>query len=168
MSIHVLSWVRKSALTSDSRELLVLLALADRANDDGTGCWPSVRTMALESRCSERTVQRILHVLRERGLIRRGDQRLVVNYRIDKRPVVYDIILPAIQERGDMVSPRQRSGVTHKAERGDMGGRSGVTRMSPKPSLETTLNRGMRTCDRHFLAEPCRSCAADKLVGDNA
>lgn len=40
-------------------DLIVLLALADWANDDGY-CWPSIPTLATKARLSERTVQRVI------------------------------------------------------------------------------------------------------------
>jgi Helix-turn-helix domain len=49
-------------------ELLVLLALADHARDDGL-CWPSIRTIAAKARVEERSAQRILRRLIERGLV---------------------------------------------------------------------------------------------------
>jgi hypothetical protein len=41
-------------------EKLVLLALADQANDEGRQCWPSVATIARKSGQGERTVRRAL------------------------------------------------------------------------------------------------------------
>ena len=49
-------------------ELLVLLALADHARDDGL-CWPSIRTIATKARVEERSAQRILRRLIEKGLV---------------------------------------------------------------------------------------------------
>ena len=49
-------------------ELLVLLALADYASDDGW-CWPSAATLAHRVHLSRRQVFRVLRALEERGLI---------------------------------------------------------------------------------------------------
>ena len=56
MSVHVIGWVLKR---SEARlgDRLVLLVLADHANADGTGAYPSVPTVASEARMSERAVQ---------------------------------------------------------------------------------------------------------------
>ncbi len=51
---------------------LVLLALADCANDEGLA-WPSVATIAKKSGCNERTVQRNLRALEDAGLIVRDE-----------------------------------------------------------------------------------------------
>src|SRR5690606_7327000 len=51
-------------------ELLVLLAIANYAKTDGTGAWPSVRTLAADARVSPRSVQRIIQRLEGRGELR--------------------------------------------------------------------------------------------------
>ena len=48
--------------------LLVMLKLADHANDDGGKVWPAVATIAKQAQCSERTVQNVLKALRDCGL----------------------------------------------------------------------------------------------------
>ena len=58
------------ARTQAHSELLVLLALADWANDDGY-CWPTVSALAAKARLSERAVQQILGRLTATGRIRR-------------------------------------------------------------------------------------------------
>ena len=57
--------------------LLVLLSLADQANDDGW-CWPGHESIASRCRLSRRTVQRAIDTLAELGEVeveRRGRQR---------------------------------------------------------------------------------------------
>jgi hypothetical protein len=49
-------------------EKMVLLCLCDHANDDGD-CWPSVERMAAKCSTTDRTIQRSLNKLRERGLL---------------------------------------------------------------------------------------------------
>src|SRR5438067_1103583 len=55
MSVHVSSWVWKHSRAKGSNRL-VLLALADMANDEGK-CWPSIRTLSARCLISERGVQ---------------------------------------------------------------------------------------------------------------
>lgn len=64
----MISWVLHH---SEARlgDRLVLLVLADKANDDGTGAWPSVRTIAREARMSVRAVQYSLRRLELAGAI---------------------------------------------------------------------------------------------------
>ena len=56
MSVQALSWVFEH---SESRlgARHVLLSIANHAKSDGSGAWPSVQTIARESRLSEREVQ---------------------------------------------------------------------------------------------------------------
>jgi hypothetical protein len=61
-----MSWVWEHAPVGGS-ELLVLLAIADCAADDGTRAWPSVATLARKCRVDSRTVQRIIRRLAEAG-----------------------------------------------------------------------------------------------------
>lgn len=51
----------------DRDSLILALALADFARDDGTGIWPSVALMASKTMYDERTVQRWLAAMRESG-----------------------------------------------------------------------------------------------------
>src|SRR5579872_2683561 len=46
-----------------STEKLVLLAMADHARDDGTGCYPSIDTLARKSSLTRRGVQKIMRRL---------------------------------------------------------------------------------------------------------
>lgn len=57
-------------------ELLVLLCLADHANDNGI-CWPSVATIARRARCSKRQAFRHLKALEDEGWIDRSMKRPV-------------------------------------------------------------------------------------------
>ena len=68
MSIRLMSQVWEDARIQSQAELLVLLSLADHARDDGL-CWPSIRTIAAKARIEERSAQRILRRLIEKGLV---------------------------------------------------------------------------------------------------
>lgn len=52
-------------------EKLVMLALADQANDEGVQCWPAVSTIAQRSGQGERTVRRALSDLETKGHLTR-------------------------------------------------------------------------------------------------
>lgn len=68
MSIKAMNWVWKLEDLS-AQETLVLLALADQANDQGY-CYPSRATLAQKARCSVRTVGRSVKNFEEWGLLR--------------------------------------------------------------------------------------------------
>lgn len=68
MSFDVILWVMHNSDETLGRRL-VLLALAENANDDGSGAWPSVETLAKKSRLSTRQVKRCLKGLAGDGAI---------------------------------------------------------------------------------------------------
>ncbi len=53
---------------------MVLLALADNANDEGTDCWPSVGKLVEKCSMSERAIQGHLAALEESGYIKRHER----------------------------------------------------------------------------------------------
>jgi Helix-turn-helix domain len=57
------------ALDIAASEKLVLLAMADHARDDGTGCYPSIELLARKTSQSRRGVQKIMRRLEDFGLI---------------------------------------------------------------------------------------------------
>lgn len=76
MSIRLMSEIWKSAKDVKSERLIVLLALADWANDDGY-CWPKMDTIAEKARTSKDGASRIVAWLEEAGYltIERGTGR---------------------------------------------------------------------------------------------
>jgi hypothetical protein len=91
MSIKISSEVWASSSTKSSSRL-VLLALADYADDDGY-CYPSVARLAVKCAPTKRGVQVILRDLESRGelVIQRGTGRGNVN--------AYSGLPPAMLER---------------------------------------------------------------------
>ncbi|SBW21024.1 hypothetical protein FDG2_1868 [Candidatus Protofrankia californiensis] len=57
-----MTWVWESSTTAGN-ERLVLLAIADTADDNGGNAWPSVATLARKTRLDARTVQRVIRRL---------------------------------------------------------------------------------------------------------
>ena len=68
MSVKVSSWVWGLATLTDNAPLLVLLALADAANDEGY-CWHNQKTLCKKSRQSTSTARRALRKLEAMGLV---------------------------------------------------------------------------------------------------
>ncbi|MHA6687027.1 helix-turn-helix domain-containing protein [Mesorhizobium sp. A556] len=69
MSVHAMAWAKKQKTGSATRKL-VLLTIADYANDDGVA-WPSQQTIAAESELTDRSIRRALAELEKRDLLRR-------------------------------------------------------------------------------------------------
>lgn len=68
MSIKVQSYVWENS-KADGSALLLLLAIADHAHDDGDGAYPSVATLAAKCRQTERNTQILLRKLESMGEI---------------------------------------------------------------------------------------------------
>jgi hypothetical protein len=124
MSIRVMSQVWEESEHSGGK-LLVLLALADAANDEGI-CWPSIATLALKSRMSERNVQRLLRELELSGEIKTYTGGFLEGKR---RANTYHVL------------PQGRQNVTpdESGAEGDNLGTERVTPTSPQPSKEPSL-----------------------------
>ena len=151
MSLKAIIWVMEDAPVENQGELAVLYALADRANDDGTAAWPSQEWMAERARCTDRTVRNHLSELERRGVIRRGDQKLVSHLSLRRKPVVWDLNLS--MRREDLVqenfsASENRKVGTLKPESWDAKtGKLGQQKRKPvsdKPSVnppEPSVNR---------------------------
>lgn len=64
-----MNWVWFEADTQTPADTLVLLALADEADDDGAKCFPSLRRISDKARCSTSTVRAALNRLEDAGLV---------------------------------------------------------------------------------------------------
>lgn len=62
LSVQAISWVIEYSKHKGNC-FVVLMMIANHAKSDGTGAWPSIPTLAKESRISDRTVQRCIHRL---------------------------------------------------------------------------------------------------------
>lgn len=167
MSIELVARAKKTKLHGDSTAKLLLIVLADYANDDGMA-WPSVATMAQEVEKSERSIQLLLRKLEAKGLIRKGDQKLVGKYAKGRRPVVYKLFLKKnktekpeeprqdAENRGETdftpeTSFTGETGFTPQVKQASPHGRNplhptgethfalGVKQASPKPSKEPSI-----------------------------
>ena len=66
LSVQAISWVIEHS-KHKGNSFVVLLMIANHARSDGTGAWPSVRTLARESRVSTRTVRYSFQDLKDSG-----------------------------------------------------------------------------------------------------
>jgi len=121
MSIRIMSEVWDGS-PLEGRALLVELALADFANDEGA-CWPSIGTLSRKARCSESWVHQIIRDLRKRGRIKvhEGGGRNRPNiYQFALNPVVAAPISPQnAGEKGALDAPLGAKGAVDSAENGE-------------------------------------------------
>lgn len=61
-----MAWVIENSQTRGN-QYIVLLMIANRADEEGASAWPSIRWLARRSRLSERTVQRAIQKLAKGG-----------------------------------------------------------------------------------------------------
>lgn len=160
MSIGWMTRVWDSPEPSHPTDRLMLLALADNANDEGY-CWPSVET--LQQKCqlqSLRGARKVLERLEESGFVRRISR--------PGRSNVYELIAlrldtPELQDRGqaEITPVRAFRGREERRDRG--GGTAGPGRAEPQdrvprnggtgrtdiePSREPSINNSGRRDDR--------------------
>lgn len=69
MSLRCLTWAFHDAPTDDPLDTLVLVALADEANDQGLSCFAGLRTLGRKTRSSPSTVAAAGQRLHDQGLI---------------------------------------------------------------------------------------------------
>jgi hypothetical protein len=88
-------WALKDAPVADSLERLILVVLGEHAGGaDGCTAFPSRDTIASLALADPKTVQRVIQRLVKRKLIAPGDQSAAQYIRADRRPVVYDLMIP--------------------------------------------------------------------------
>ncbi len=95
MSLSPILWALKDAPVADSLERLILVVLGEHAGGaDGCTAFPSRDTIASLTLADPKTVQRVIQRLVKRRLIAPGDQSAAQYIRADRRPVVYDLMIP--------------------------------------------------------------------------
>lgn len=95
MSLKATTWaLYETPNTLDAVELRLLLIIADNTDDYGRGFAKSNGKLAELAGISKRTVQTKLANLKNLGLIRAGNQKLVSYLAPNRRPVVYDLCMP--------------------------------------------------------------------------
>ncbi|MGW4633671.1 helix-turn-helix domain-containing protein [Nocardia sp. NPDC004415] len=112
MSVEAIVWALKLAPDVSGREQVVLIGLADHADANGTGAYPSWATLANYARCTVRTVGRSIESLEGKQLIERGDQLLVIHLPPDRRPVVWNLRLDRVRDRQDGRGEQEQRHVT--------------------------------------------------------
>lgn len=148
MSIRIMSQVWDNG-PEDKAELVVMLALADFADDEGK-CWPSVDAIGKKARMSERNARRILRKLEVDGYLKTiegGGRHGCSQYRIN----------PDKMSPGQNVPPGQNEQETRtkRARNPDIA-------MSAEPSR--TIKEPSKSKARATLCEILRPETADAFI----
>lgn len=147
MSITAIAWAL-SVKTGSPTTKLVLIKLADNANDEGK-CWPSNRHIAEHTELSERAVREHIKTLVLAGLVA-IEERYTEGVRI---PNVYYLQL------------RQSVGVGHHVPGGGAGGAPGVGQEVPGNSKPSKVNRQKNLLDSAD-AEPSKTLRKSRIPED--
>jgi hypothetical protein len=143
-----MSQVWEDARIQSQAELLVLLALADHARDDGL-CWPSIRTIAAKARIEERSAQRILRRLIEKGLVELVSQGgCIEGHNVPNRYRVKggDAASPhGLTESHPGATSGRGVGGDRQSPRGDSENRDGVTLGQGNHHIEPSLSKTTTT-----------------------
>lgn len=146
MSVKVMAWVWDHS-EAKGMARLVLLAIADHADDERWSAWPSVARIAAKVKISERTVQRYLRSLEALGEVTVAAKQGGSNrYTIHPRQAVTPTGGHPDNVTGGDKRPEQP--LTNRPE--------GATPLSPESSLEPSGNR-------HSLA-PASPAPRDDLL----
>lgn len=132
MSREAREWVWNDAPITDPRQMLILLSLADVANEHGGGSYPSKQRLAADSRSDPRTVQRHLRTMVDLGIL------AVEEKATQHRPTTY--MLAAF--RGDNLSPLDSPGETPGEAQGRHRGDTGETPAASSPLIGTGKGSG--------------------------
>lgn len=111
--------------------LIVLLALADWANDDGI-CWPSMQTLADKARIDRRSAQRIVRKLKRDGLVtieEGGGRAKQHRYKVETAALCRPL---EAQQNGDIPNTKR---ATLEAQRATFPTQT-ATWVSPDPLVE--------------------------------
>lgn len=127
MSIKVMTWVWAHS-PAQGTDRLILLAIADSADDDGGNAWPSEATLADKAKVSERTVRRSIRSLEEMGVLTvEPHAGGLPETRPDRRPNRYKVHMTTGQiDRAD-------------TEREDTGGQNGRTSATERADTRVRL-----------------------------
>lgn len=130
MSVQSMSWALEQRDIVDATARYVLLVLANYADKNGRGAFPSSASISDDTGLSVRTVKYKLAHLLEIGAIRLGNQAIAGAYidRHDRRPTVYDLCV----ERGATPAPGSERGASDDA--------TGCS--SRQNGMQTTTERG--------------------------
>lgn len=94
VSWEAVLWATTDAPIANVNEFAVLVMLSEKADPDGCSSFPSRPTMANRTKIDPKTVLRTLQALEKRKLIAKGNQAAAAYLRRDRRPVVYDLLIP--------------------------------------------------------------------------
>lgn len=149
MSVEAVSWaINKAPVGGNVTARMILVSLADKADEYGRDAWKYTSAIADSIRKSDAMVFRTLAWLEKIGVIERGDQRLVDHYPEYARPVVWNLRLDLVQEPTERQKRKGRAGRPCKQvgdpepRAGTDGGRTGKPYLKMRGGFRTRRRAG--------------------------
>lgn len=136
MSFKAVDWVLDHSQAEGSARL-VLIVLAENADQDDGSCWPSVNTIARRARISTRSVQYALRQLVDMGeLAIHAQAGGHADWRGDRRPNLY-VLTAYLAARGATSAPRSPGTGCNPASNGvQPGAPTGCNPLHPNQEIE--------------------------------
>lgn len=128
MSHDATRWVRDHADVKAGAEWAVLMVLATYVRNGGNTAWPSVSTIAKNSRYSPGNVNKTLKTLRDKGLIKAvGDRGQVKEYELAiDQPLPNETVVSDVQPLPNGIGDHYPIGAEPLSNRVDKLGRTGI------------------------------------------
>jgi hypothetical protein len=160
MSIEATSIVWKRSRHKGTA-LLLMLSIADRANDDGTGAYPGIKTLAKRLRLQERQVQNLL-----RKISTEPNPELHIAYEASPYGTnVYTILYDNMPEEPDQEGVHSNAPrVQSRTEGGALQYQEGVqssTENEPEIAPNTSYKTSDKTSDKTAFPNPVNAWMTD-------
>lgn len=141
MSMKALEWAMYDvpAEMVKGSLLRILLTLADHADTEGRGAFPSQKRIVALTGYSRRTIQNGLHDLEASGLIIKGDQRLTEHYG-RHRPIVWNLSMEDF--RGAKTAPlkKNESEAQHTTPQNSQGAQLGAQKTAVRGAIRGAIS----------------------------
>lgn len=102
MSFRATNWAFETSLAGDHKAKLILIALANNADDEKFQCWPSVNYLAKRCEMGRSTVYRCIIHLSKLGLIHHEKRRNTIG--VPRQPL-FTLHVPSLVPIGDYIVP---------------------------------------------------------------
>lgn len=128
MSVEAITWALNRAPVDEPSAAFVLVGLANHADPDGRGAFPSVARLEEYTHLSERTIREQIDILEAAGIIRPCDPEIVAAYikRADRRPQGWDLDMSLDRSNPEHMARFRAAVEAVKAKRKARRGKNGV------------------------------------------
>lgn len=160
MSMKALEWAMYDvpAEMAKGSLLRILLALADHADTEGRGAFPSQKRLCALTGYSRRTIQHGLHDLEASGLIVKGDQRLTEHYG-RHRPIVWNLSMEDFRGAKTALIKKNESEAQHTAPQNSQEAQLGAQKTAVRGAIRGAVSLRPNLYKEESYIEPRESNA---------